>query len=56
MVCLATFFAFISPINKMLHRDLMHQNPVENELVMGFPLGWRSIYLARTPAEHVSTG
>jgi hypothetical protein len=33
MAGLARFFAFISPINKMLHRDLMHQKPVENELV-----------------------
>ena len=24
----------------------MHHNPVENEFVMGFPLGWSGIYLA----------
>jgi membrane protein len=55
MVCRATFFAFMSPINKMLHRDLTHHNPVENEPVMGFPLGWCGIYLARTPAGSAST-
>jgi hypothetical protein len=54
MVCLATFSAFMSPINKMLHRDLMHHNPVENEFVMGFYLGWSGIYLARTPAGRAS--
>jgi hypothetical protein len=33
----------------------MHHNPVENEFVMGFPLGWGGIYLARTSARSAST-
>jgi hypothetical protein len=49
MVCLATFFAFISPINWMLEGDLMHHKPVENGMLMATSKGLRCIYLARTP-------
>jgi hypothetical protein len=55
MVCLATFSAFMSPINEMLHRDVMHHNPVEIGFVMGFPLGWSGIYLASMPVGNAAT-